>query len=381
MTMRVLFVNARPDSTVNPGGDTIQVVETRRGLEALGVHVEVREPSDLVELPDFDVAHVFNLQMPESALQVFERLEPAARPIAFSPIYWDTFACWFDTAVDGRALWKGAARVVGKEQARALYVRWQRLKAPRTATWAMQRRLLEGAACVLPNSQAEIDLLDEVFGFRGGVEGRATVVPNGVDAARYLHDPRPSEKFLTAFGLRDFVLQVGTLSPVKNQLGLIEALFDVPVPLVFIGHTPQTMRDYARQCCSRAEARGNVFFLDHLPAEDLPGVYALAAVHALPSWRETPGLVSLEAAASGCRVVTTTLGSAREYFGDFAWYCHPASVASIRAAVDTALHAPRTPALRGHVLEHYTWTRAAEATLAAYHRVVQPCDTAVALGA
>ncbi|NJN99630.1 MAG: glycosyltransferase [Anaerolineales bacterium] len=168
------------------------------------------------------------------------------------------------------------------------------------------------------------------------------------------------------YGLRDFVLEVGVISPVKNQLGLIEALYDLPVPLVFIGQPVAAMPEYAEMCRQRGAQRGNVIFIDRMPHEELPGIYALAAVHALPSWRETPGLASLEAAAAGCRIVTTSIGSTYDYFGDHAWYCYPDDYPSMRRAVEAALQTPPSPTLRQHVLNQFTWQRAGEATLRSY---------------
>jgi glycosyltransferase involved in cell wall biosynthesis len=229
---------------------------------------------------------------------------------------------------------------------------------------------LQQANRVLPNSDAEARLLGRTFSMRDGLGEKTDIVSNGIDATLYVNDPAPSRAFLERYGVRDFVLQVGTISPVKNQLRLIEALFDVPVPLVFVGHTPSFATSYAHECRVRANARGNVHFVDHVAPGELPGIYALAAVHVLPSWRETPGLVSLEAAACGCRIVTTRVGSAHEYFGDLAWYCDPADVRSIRSAAVAALKTPASDALRRHVLANFTWRRAGEATLSSYSRLL-----------
>jgi len=332
--------------------------------------VDVRAPSDLAGAGDFDLAHVFNLQMPETAMPVFDTLQRRGTPIAFSPIYWDTWAYWFEEA-QSQTFWRWPSRVAGTDLTREVYVGWQRLKAPRDDKWKLQRTLLKRADRVLPNSGIEGDLLGRSFFLSGGFADKVDVVPNGIDAKRYEGRPCPSRAFLEAHNYRDFVLQVGTISPVKNQLRLIEALFDVPVPIVFIGHTPAAMSEYARQCRARADERGNVLFINHLSPGELPGIYALAAVHALPSWRETPGLVSLEAAACGCRIVSTSIGSAREYFEDNAWYCHPSDVQSIRSATLAALEAPATDALRTRVLTRFTWRQAGEATLASYERLLQ----------
>jgi glycosyltransferase involved in cell wall biosynthesis len=369
MSLRVLFVNARPDALENPGGDTVQVRETRAALEAVGVSIYEVGATKVRDLPDFDLAHVFNLQMTDSAAAIFAALKPLARPVVFSPIYWDLLPTWFDSALETAPHWRFAARILGREPARRLYVSWQRRKEPKSALWQQRRALLLEAAAVLPNSRAEAELLGSTFALPGAFADACDVVPNGVDRRLYEQEPAPSPWFAERYGIRDFVLQVGTISPVKNQLALIEALTDVPVPLVIIGHTPKAMTAYAAECRRRAEARGNVVFIDHLPSGELPGIYALAAVHALPSWRETPGLVSLEAAACGCRIVTTSEGSTKEYFGEGAWYCHPSNVASIRRAVTSALASPKSPAMRQRVLERFTWSEAGRATLAAYARV------------
>ncbi len=86
----------------------------------------------------------------------------------------------------------------------------------------------------------------------------------------------------------------------------------------------------------------------------------------LPSWLETPGLSSLEAAAAGCTLVVSDRGLTREYFGDQAWYCDPRSFDSIREAVLAAYAAPRGRGCCARMRERYTWERAAEKTLEGY---------------
>jgi glycosyltransferase involved in cell wall biosynthesis len=346
------------------------MLKTRAALERLGVTVEARAASELSDLPSCDLAHVFNIQTADASWAAFEALAAKGWPVALSSIYWDMIDHWFEFALAWRKTWRGLARVVGKGRARALYVHWQRRKAPATPEWKLQRRMLEKAVRVLPNSQSEADLLRQTFALNGTFQQKVDVVPNGIDAALYQKLPAPNRRFEEQYGLRDFVLEVGAISPVKNQLGLIEALFDLPTPLVFVGQPAEKMPDYAEQCRARAAQRGNVFFIDRLPHDELPGVYSLAAVHALPSWRETPGLVSLEAAAAGCRIVTTSIGSTRDYFGDLAWYCYPDDFRSIRTAVEAALRAAPSPALRDRVLRDFTWQRAGESTLAEYQKAL-----------
>lgn len=374
--MRVLMT-IRDDAQSTLGGDTIQMLKTKAALETLGVTVETRPAGHVDGAGSFDLAHVFNIQTAESSWAAFRALEDRGLPIVLSSIYWDMLDHWFEFAVEQKAMWRTLARTLGKAPARRVYVAWQRSKAPRTQVWQLQRRMLERALRVLPNSQSESELLAATYRLNEDFQRRVHVVPNGIDTALYDPAPAPSQAFIDRYGVRDFVLEIGAISPVKNQLGLIQALYDLPVPIVIVGQPAPKMPEYAQQCKAlgaqrdRSAPSGNkVIFIDRLPHDELPGLYALAAVHALPSWRETPGLVSLEAAAAGCRIVTTSIGSTRDYFGDMAHYCYPDDHRSIRQAVEAALAEPRSPRLREHVLRHFNWRRAGQETLAAYQSVL-----------
>ena len=368
--MRVLFINSRPDALRNPGGDTVQAQKTKEALERLGVSVEVRASDNLADLPAVDLAHIFNIQESEPAWAAFQTLQKAGVRTVLSPIYWDVLAFWAENALNEQARWRQLAGLLGKETVRRLYISWQRIKLPSNQSWKTQRQLLLNAHRLLPNSQSESRLLQKFFNLTSSFQDKVDIVPNAIDTELYESIPSPNQEFLQRYGVRDFVLQVGTINPVKNQLGLIEALYDRPFPLVFIGPVQSVYADYGAACRARGAQRGRVTFIDQLPHDQLPGIYASAAVHALPSWRETPGLVSLEAAAAGCHVVTTSIGSTRDYFGDLAWYCYPTDHGSIQKAVDKALQAPRSDALRRRVLNEFTWERAAQATLHSYQQVL-----------
>ncbi len=98
--------------------------------------------------------------------------------------------------------------------------------------------------------------------------------------------------------------------------------------------------------------------------------YARARVHVLPSWFETCGLSSLEAAAMGCNIVITAKGYTRDYFGDDAFYCDPGNPGSILEAVMKAAAAKPSIQLAESIKINYTWERAAAMTLSAYQTVL-----------
>ena len=80
----------------------------------------------------------------------------------------------------------------------------------------------------------------------------------------------------------------------------------------------------------------DLVIISHLPHAELRSAYAAARVHVLPSWIETCGLVTLEAALAGCSVVVSSVGYEVDYYRNLVDYCDPADVASIRRAVLSA---------------------------------------------
>ena len=112
-------------------------------------------------------------------------------------------------------------------------------------------------------------------------------------------------------------------------------------------------------------------FLETMSQKELASAMKAARVFAMPSLFETPGLVYLEAAAAGCNVVATQVGSAKEYLGDCAWYCNPYEIYSIKEAVLKAYSSPKTGSAQRRVLKYFTWERAAKLTLEVYQEVLR----------
>jgi glycosyltransferase involved in cell wall biosynthesis len=187
------------------------------------------------------------------------------------------------------------------------------------------------------------------------------VIPNGADATVFSLSAGRHE--------REGVVMAARIEPFKNQLRLIRACRDVGLPLTLVGPTHPHHGRYAEACRRAADA--SVTFIDTLPQTDLANVFQTAKVHALPSWFETAGLASLEAGLSGCAIVTTDRGFAREYFGDLAVYCDPGSIKAIASAVQQASEKPVSAELRDLVKQRFSWTKAAEHSVIAYRELLR----------
>lgn len=362
--MKILMQSRKTLFTV-PGGDTMQVMKTAEALRKLGCVVDVS--TDLEpEVGGYDVVHLFNLARPQEAYLQAKNARAQGKRVVLSTIYVDFSE--YDRI--GRTGLSGAlSRIAGPEATAYLKVLARAavngeinkgtLHILLNGFTRLQNRILETMDVLLPNSESELRRVRRDFPCSD--KAASVVVPNGIDRELFGISANVTPR---AARFRDCVLCVARVEGLKNQLNLVRAMKNLPWPLVLIGKPAPNHADYFDRI--NKEAGPNVHFLGQVDHQDLPSYYRAARVHALPSWMETTGLSSLEAAGSGCNIVVTPKGDTRDYFGDRAFYCAPESVDSIRAAVVRAYEAPVDPGLRNHVLYNFTWDKAAEMTLKGY---------------
>lgn len=350
--MRVLLWMVNSGDGIQ-GGHQIQIQQTARHLEQLGVSTEIahdRRPA----IEAFDVVHNFGLDPPE-----LRRCRNYGIPVVTSTIYWARdYALGVADDVSGLRRWLRRARtamVLARSAWRGTHP--EKCEALTARQWKL-RVVYEMSDLLLPNSQSEADAIYREL----GVSTPHLVAPNAVAPELF---PLPDRA-----APRQGVLFVGRFEPHKNQLGLIRAMRRTNIPLTIMGYAHPHHGEYHRQCVREASRTSHIRIAPPLEHGQLVHAYQQARVHVLPSWFETTGLVSLEAALSGCNIVTTSRGYTREFFQDLAWYCDPASPQTIRQAIQAAYEAPYSTDLRQRILDRYTWHHTAEATLRGYQKVL-----------
>lgn len=322
--LRVLIQN-RPDSSENPGGDTIQMEQTASFLRRLGHQVDIS--LDLQpDLSSYDLVHLSNLTRPFETLLQAENARGLGKPYILNAIYWDlrtvipSHAYVFPHSLIRRlptSAWRWLDRLrcrygtrPGRETCRQLNLR---------SVQEIQAHILRGARFIVVNSEAEKTHLADCFG--GVLLARIHVVMNGVSPILGPCDlaaPRKAGTFLCA----------GAIGPRKNQLGLVQAFRRLPKErLLILGQSAPGHARY-RKAVERA-AGSNVEFHDRVLHERMCDYLKQTKALVQPSYIETPGLVAMEAAAAGLPIVVSDVEPVREYFGKLAFYCDPASPDSI----------------------------------------------------
>lgn len=342
------------------GGDTIQVHETANFLRKIGVKVDIKLSNEQIDYSTYDILHFFNIIRPADILKHSER---CILPFVVSTIFVDYeefernnrtgIFKWINNFIssDSTEYLKALARLVlnGEKVASLKYLVWGHRKSI--------QYIMTKASMLLPNSESEYIRLSAKY----NKKAPHLVIPNGINTSKFTSRSAANPD-------RHTVICVGRIEARKNQYRLIKALNILGYPAYIIGNPSPNSKHYYQQC--KEIANSNINFISHLNQDDLAEHYLRAKVHALPSWFETTGLSSLEAAFMGCNIVVSPNGDTKDYFKNYASYCSPNSIESIKSALKTEYNKPIDPEFREYIKRNYTWDVTAEKTLEAYEQVL-----------
>ena len=363
--MRVLHV-VRDDDGAHVGGDRVMLHAQVRALQELGIDA-VAGPIRAVAGPiraDFgppDIVHLYNLLLPGALVRDerrARRLWPQAR-LTVSPVFFPWPMRAMLRAGDPAAWWRA-----GKTGAKV------------RAAWPAVRRLLGAADAVTPGSAGELARLARFYALAPGPGW--SPVPCGLWPTEW-----PSRGHLEAADrsaqlavlgldpdLKTLVACVGRVEPRKNQMALVEAVLRRPQDgLVLVGPFDGTRYGARVAGRIRRELAGRGVCTGPLAQPEVAAILRRVDVHVLPSFWESPGLASLEAAASGAEVVITSGGATLEYFGRSAHLAGSPRWPALGAAIDDALSNPHQPGL-GLRVQRFDWSRSAEMLAAVYREML-----------
>jgi glycosyltransferase involved in cell wall biosynthesis len=358
LKVHVLHV-LRSDHAAHLGGDLVQLQSSVQALCELGVEAVAAPLDDASFGSPPDIVHLYNLQRPADLaadVSTVRRRWPQAR-LVLSPIYGPAKLLDPVLAANASALWR-ATKSTAKDR---LY-------------WARSRRMVRSVDAVLPNSITELRWLSRHYRVRPTVHWR--VVPNGAWIDRWpVRQAIDRQRQLTAWGLDPnlsaLIACVARVEPRKNQRTLVRAVADLPgTGLLLVGLLAGEPYDRSVVALGLRSLPGRFACTGPLSQAEVADLLTGVDVHALPSFLETPGLATIEAAAVGCEIVTTPVFCTREYFGDDAHLAASPRKAYVARALADALREPRQPGLR-HRIERYDWRQTGAMLLDAYRDLLQ----------
>jgi glycosyltransferase involved in cell wall biosynthesis len=184
-----------------------------------------------------------------------------------------------------------------------------------------------------------------------GLRAPAQVISNGIDLRTYCPGA-PDSGVRDRYGLRadrPVILYVGRLSQEKGVDVLLAAVarLTADAQVAIAGRGPESGRLAAM--ADRLGLSKRVRFLGFVPDTDLPAIYRLADVFAIPSRAELQSLATMEAMATGLPVVASDAYSLRELVshGKTGLLITPGRADELAASLDMLLGAPGVRARMG----------------------------------
>ncbi len=190
---------------------------------------------------------------------------------------------------------------------------------------------------------------------RSDVETFFQVPPEKIEViyqpvAAVFFDKQDSSGIASRFDIPSgYILSVGTLEPRKNQMALLQALHEeqIECPVVFVGK-PTAYVSKMKKFIDEKGMKNNVIFLSGLSEEELAFLYQHAVLSVYISVFEGFGLPVIEAMASGCPVITSSVSCLPETAGEAAVLCDPGNISDIGEKLNALLN---DDALRKQLIE------------------------------
>lgn len=306
-----------------PGGGERQLMAWKHHLEANSVQVTLYNPWE--EVPQgHDIFHFFSA-MPGS-FQLCEYMKKKGLQLYITPNLWVTEATKWNYPHDEI------------------------------------KRLLHLADKVIVNSKLEGEALSAVYELPLEL---FHVVYNGVEPSFFTKGD--ASLFRQHFNLGDirYLLNVANVEERKNQLTFLKALKKSPdLTLVVLGNARD--ETYLRQCEEEGGSQfiyaGSVEYGSAMLRSALAGAEGFV----MPSTLETPSIAALEAAASGCKILITQVGSTREYFQDDAIYIAPDDINSMERAISALSERQASTAFCQRIQQQFSWASSVAELIRAY---------------
>ncbi|MCA9873491.1 MAG: glycosyltransferase family 4 protein [Anaerolineales bacterium] len=208
---------------------------------------------------------------------------------------------------------------------------------------------------------------------------KITAVPLAADPHFQPQSAAEIDRIRTTYHLPPtYALYLGINKPHKNLVNLllawnmlIEQLPEAP-PLVIAGAWDERYPE-AKETAAALNLTSHITFLGPVAEEDLPGLYAGAALFVFPSQYEGFGLPVIEAMACGTAVACARTSSLPEVGGEAAAYFDPTQPEEITAVLyhlltDNAAR-ERRQALGQKQAQLFSWEKTAVETLALYRQL------------
>ncbi len=171
-----------------------------------------------------------------------------------------------------------------------------------------------------------------------------------------------------------YFVSVGTVQSRKNQLLAVKALERLDLPMVIVGNRKS---DYAASIAAYISSHrltDRVIWLDNVPLDDLPALYAMAEFSSYTSRYEGFGIPVIESLSAGTPVIAATGSCLEEAGGPGAVYVDPddvdAFVGYARKLAGEQIFHDKCVERGKHYIKRFSADEFARLTMATYRKAI-----------
>ncbi|WP_406874848.1 glycosyltransferase family 4 protein [Acinetobacter baumannii] len=344
------------------GGDVVQMLQTKAEIEKK-YDVEIQIMETYQELKKFqpDIVHIFNMQTLEESSKYLSEAKELGCITVLSTIYWDLSHARF---IINFAKFGIFCKDEGFRNLYHLYNHSESfiskiIGKPTSATNKYKNKVknfLKEFDIFLPNSEEEMQIINRVF---NESFTNYCVIPNSVDFNKFPFRQNKHRKgFITA----------ARIEPIKNQLIVAKIAQEYKYDLTLVGGYSSNNENYVNKL--KNISKNKIELITNNVSQDvLRDLFLQHKVHVLASFRESPGLSSLEAIGSGLNLVVSESKycPTETYFKDlinkYVFLCDPYSSKSIHKAMKKANDMQNPDS---NLINQFTWYNTAEYTYQSY---------------
>jgi teichuronic acid biosynthesis glycosyltransferase TuaC len=211
-----------------------------------------------------------------------------------------------------------------------------------------------------------------------GFEDITKVIPNGFDSKKfYKQDKDKIKEQLEIPNNVNIILHIGNLIPVKNQMNLIYAIEKLirirnDFLLYIIGEGGD--RKKIENKIEELKLEKYIKILGYKPHDEIPFWMNAADIFVLPSYRESFGVVNIEALACGTPVVSTINGGSEEIITskDYGFLLEkPGDYNGLAILVNKALNKKWDEKLILNYAKKYAWENISKDVIKQYEELIK----------
>jgi len=175
----------------------------------------------------------------------------------------------------------------------------------------------------------------------------------------------------------DYILYVGAITPRKNLLSIVKALYSLKtklkVPLVVVGGGGK-YKDEVKRYINNNKMNKQVLFLENIPFVDFPAIYQGAELFVYPSHFEGFGIPIIEALSSKVPVITSKGSCFAEAGGNDSIYVNSKDIDELANRIEQVLTHPdlrETMRERGYQhAQQFTVDKVAKKFINLYEKII-----------